>query len=127
MSVTATLKRLQQISHRVNRDKTEIATEFLSGLKSALAARGHRADLSITTSAKNTSRVFTASVKFDTQLGHPSEEDIVTLVAQTYPTHEVDWELVEVDSDAGVILLSLQPSTEIIPINPANSSLYQIV
>jgi hypothetical protein len=41
----------------------------------------------------------------------------MALVAQSYPTHEIDWELVEVDSDLGVVLLTLQPSTEVVPIS----------
>jgi hypothetical protein len=111
------LKRLQAISHRVNKDKSEVAKNFVSGLKEALAKRGHRADLTISSDAKSMAGRFTASVPFDVELGHPSEEDLVTLVAQSYPTHEIDWELAEVDADLGVVLLSLQPSTEVIPIS----------
>lgn len=110
------LKRLQKISHRMNRDHTEVADTFMKGLKHALSSRGHRADLVLTTDAKNTSRRFTAAVRFDTQLGHPSEEDLVTLAARAYPTHEIDWNLAEVDSDQGIVLISLTPSTEMIPI-----------
>lgn len=114
------LKRLQKISHRVNRDKTELQDTFVSGLKDALASRGHRADLAISTEAKSTLGTFTASVGFDPQLGHPSESDLVTVVAQAYPTHEVDWELADVDSDLGIVLLSLKPSTEVVPVNSIN-------
>lgn len=110
------MKRLQAISHRLHRDKTSVATEFMTGLKAELSKRGYRADLEISTSARSTIGRFTASVPFDTELGHPTEEDLMTLVAQAYPTHEIDWELVEVDSDLGVVLLTLQPSTEIVPV-----------
>ncbi len=112
----ANLKRLQKISHRVNYDQTELATEFIGGLKAALAKRGYRADLSIATNARSTVGTFTASVRFDTSLGHPTEEDLVSLVAKSYNTHEIDWELAEVDSDQGLILMSLKPSVEMIPI-----------
>jgi len=110
------MKRLQAISHRLHRDRTSVATEFVTGLKAALSKRGYRADLEISTAAKSTVSRFSASVPFDTQLGHPSEEDLMALVAQSYPMHEIDWELVEVDSDNGTVLLNLQPSTEVVPI-----------
>jgi preprotein translocase subunit YajC len=116
----ANLKRLQKISHRVNYDQTELATEFISGLKASLAKRGYRADLSIATDARNTAGTFTASVRFDTSLGHPTEDDLVSLAASSYNTHEIDWELAEVDSDQGLILLSLKPSVEMIPIKSLN-------
>jgi len=114
---SAKIKRLQAISHRLHKDRTSVATEFVSGLKAALSKRGYRADLVISTTAKSTVSRFRASVPFDTNLGHPSEEDLMGLVAQSYPTHEIDWELVEVDSDLGLVLLTLEPSTEIIPVN----------
>jgi hypothetical protein len=110
------MKRIQAISHRLHRDRTSVATEFVTGLKAALAKRGHRADLAISTDAKSTANRFTASVPFDVQLGHPAEEDLMTLVAQSYPNHEIDWEMVQVDSDLGVVLLTLEPSTEVVPI-----------
>jgi len=113
----AKIKRLQAISHRLHRDRTSVATDFVTGLKAALAKRGYRADLQISTEAKSTISRFSAAVPFDTQLGHPSEEDLMTLVAQAYPTHEIDWDLVEVDSDNGIVLLQLQPSTEVVPVH----------
>ena len=116
----ANLKRLQKISHRVNYDQTELATEFITGLKASLAKRGYRADLSIATDARNTAGTFTASIRFDTSLGHPTEDDLVSLAASSYSTHEIDWELAEVDSDQGLILLSLKPSVEMIPIKSLN-------
>jgi len=110
------MKRLQAISHRLHKDRTSVATEFVTGLKAALAKRGHRADLEILTEAKSTVSRFTASVPFNTTLGHPSEEDLMAVVAQAYPTHDIDWEMVQVDSDLGVVLLTLEPSTEVVPI-----------
>jgi hypothetical protein len=110
------MKRLQAISHRLHKDRTSVASEFVTGLKAALAKRGYRADLKISTEAKSTVSRFQASVPFDVQLGHPSEDDLIALVAQSYPTHEIDWKLIEVDSDLGVVLLDLQPSTEVVPV-----------
>lgn len=117
------LKRLQKISHRVNSDKSEVANKFLTGLKRHLASRGYRADLSITTTAKSIKGSFSAFVPFDAQLGNPSEEDLTSLVAQEYPTHEIDWRLVEVeqnDDGRGVVYMQLQPSVEIIPVSAIN-------
>ena len=110
------LKRIQTISHRLHRAQTEVAKEFIGTLKAKLAARGYRADLAVTTDAKSTERTFTASIRFDTSLGHPKEDDLVSLVAQAYPNHEIDWNLAQVDSDQGVILVSLQPAVESIPV-----------
>jgi hypothetical protein len=110
------MRKLQQIAHRNNVDKTELANEFLSTLKNKLAKRGYRADLALSTDAKSTAGTFQAMIAFDVNLGHPSERDIITIVAKNYPKHEIDWELAEVDSDAGIVALSLKRSTECIPI-----------
>lgn len=111
------LKRLQSISHRTNPNQTEVAKQFIHGLRAALAKRGYRADLSIATDARSTMSKFTASVAFNPDLGHPSEDDLVTLVAQSYPAHEIDWEMVEVDSDQGTVVMMLQPAQEVIPVS----------
>lgn len=111
------LKRLQSISHRTNPNQTEVAKQFVHGLRAALAKRGYRADLSIATDARSTMGKFTASVAFNPELGHPSEDDLVTLVAQSYPAHEIDWEMVEVDSDQGTVVMMLQPAQEVIPVS----------
>jgi len=110
------MKQLQAISHRLHQDRSSVASEFITGLKATLAKRGYRADLTLSTNARSTMGRFRASVPFDVQLGHPSEEDLMTLVAQSYPNHEIDWGLVEVDSDLGLVLLDLQPSTEMVPV-----------
>lgn len=110
------LKRLQKISHRLNMDKTEVAQEFTSQLRQKLAARGYRADLTLTTDAKDTSGRFLAAVAFNSQLGHPDEKDIMSIVSQAYPKHDIDWELTQVDSDLGIVLIPLTPSTEVVPV-----------
>jgi len=112
----ATMKRLQAISHRLHNDRTSVASEFVTGLKAALGKRGYRADLELSTEAKSTISRFSAAVPFNKELGHPSEEDLMSLVAQSYPTHEIAWDLVEVDSDNGIVLLQLEPSTEVVPV-----------
>jgi hypothetical protein len=114
------LKRLQTISHRLNRDRTELHTEFITTLKKKLAERKHRADLSLVTASRETAGTFNTSVKFNPDLGHPSETDLLTLVAQAYPTHEIDWELVNVDPAAGIVTLVLEPSVEVVPVASIN-------
>jgi len=112
-----TLKRLQTISHRLHKDKSEVATSFLSTLKESLAKRGYRADLALGTEARSTSGAFSAHVSFDSRLGIPSEKDLITLVAQAYPTHEIQWEMAEVDTENGVVAMHLEPGIEVLPIS----------
>jgi hypothetical protein len=115
------MKRLQKIGQRVNMDQTEVASEFISTLKQTLAKRGYRADLSLTTDARSTAGHFCASVRFDKELGYPSDKDLMTLVAQSYPQHEIDWELAQVDPDMGIVVLNLEPSVECVPVKDINS------
>lgn len=110
------MKRLQAISHRTHQTHTDLAKEFLITLKAKLARRKYRADLSLVTAAKHTEGSFSAEVKYNSQLGHPSEEDLLTLVAQSYPMHEINWELIDVDSGAGIVTMMLEPSVEVIPV-----------
>lgn len=110
------MKRLQAISHRESPARTKLNTEFLSNLKSKLAERKYRADLSFVTAAKDTTGTFKAEIPYNPELGHPSENDLMTLVAQNYPTHEIDWELIQVDPEEGVISLMLEPSVEMVPV-----------
>lgn len=110
------MKRLQAISHRVNRGRNEMQKEFLTGLKKKLAERKYRADLILVTAAKDTTGTFHAELKFNPQLGHPDENDLLTMVAQSYPTHQIDWELVDVNPEAGIITLVLEPNVEVVPV-----------
>jgi len=111
------MKRLQAMSHRVNRDKTSLASEFVSTLRKKLSTRKHRADLSMSTEAKNTGGNFTAKIKFNSELGYPSENDLMVMIAQSYPTHEIRWDGIDVDEDYGLVTLMLSPSTEAVPIS----------
>ena len=114
------MKRLQQVSHRVNTDRTEVAESFLGGLQKYMASRGHRADLALSTKARDTNGRFSASVRFDATLGYPEDTDLLALVAQAYPTHEIDWDLADVDMDLGLVLLQLEPSVEVVPVESMN-------
>jgi len=110
------MKRLQAISHRESPARDQLNREFLTNLKAKLAERKYRADLEIVTAAKNTTGTFKAEVPYNPELGHPSENDLLTLVAQNYPTHEIDWELVQVDPEEGIVTLMLEPSVEMVPV-----------
>jgi len=110
------MKRLQAISHNESPAKTQLNNEFLSNLKTKLAERKYRADLEMVTASKDTTSTFKADVAYNPELGHPSENDLLTLVAQNYPTHEIDWELVQVDPEEGIISLMLEPSVEVVPV-----------
>jgi len=111
------LKKLQKISHRLHKSNTEVASSFLSTLKGALAKRGYRADLGLATTAKSTAGAFSAYVSFDNRLGTPSEKDLITLVAQAYPTHDIAWEMADVDTESGTVSLHLEPGIEVIPVS----------
>lgn len=107
-------ERLKAISQRVNRDQTTEAKKFLHTLKAKLAERKYRADLQLVNASKSTVGKFKAEIRFDPQLGHPSEDDVMTLVAQYYPEHDIDWHLIEIDD--GIVSLMLEPSVEVIPV-----------
>lgn len=110
------MKRLQAISHRESPARTQLNNEFLTNLKAKLAERKYRADLQMVTASQDTTATFKADVAYNPELGHPSENDLLTLVAQNYPTHEIDWELVQVDPEEGIISLMLEPSVEVVPV-----------
>jgi hypothetical protein len=110
------LSKIKQMSRLVNKDKTEMAHDFVSTIQKKLAERKYRADLLLITGAKCTTGTFSAQVKFSAPLGYPAENDIIAIVAQNYPQHQVCWELVQVDPDAGIVSLTLEPSVEIIPV-----------
>jgi hypothetical protein len=116
-----TLRRLQQISHRTNVDQTEVAQNFFSGLQKKLAERGYRADLQIATDARSTKGRFTANVKYAQQLGRPDDIDLIALVAQAYPTHQIDWTLVQIDPEQSLVMMPLEPAVEVVPISDINA------
>ena len=113
---TELLQRIKNASHRVHRSKAESENQFLSGLKAVLASRGHRADLALSTDARDTQGSFSASVRFDATLGYPTENHLLTLVAQAYPTHDIAWDMAQVDSESGIVILQLEPAMEVIPL-----------
>lgn len=109
-------QKLVALSSKTGQAREDLRDEILRSVKNKLAARKYRADLSIMTAAKSTAGKFSAEIRFNPRLGHPSEQDILTLVAQNYPTHQVDWQLIDVDQNSGIVTLMLEPSVEVIPI-----------
>jgi len=113
------MQRVKAISQCVNKDRTEMATEFLTELKQKLAARKYRADLKLVTASRNTSKTFQAEVRFNGLLGHPSEKDLLAITAEKFPNHDINWQLIDVDASSGVMTLMLEPSKEVIPVKSA--------
>lgn len=108
------LRDLQSMGHTAK--ESSLKKEFLRDLKKKLAARKYRADLKLVTASRNTVGTFGAVVKFNPQLGNPSEEDLMSLVAQAYPKHQIDWELCDITDNQGTLAIVLEPSIEVIPI-----------
>jgi hypothetical protein len=96
--------------------ESQLKKELLRDLKAKLSLRKYRADLKLITTAKNTSGTFHAIVKFNPDLRYPSEEDLMSIVGQSYPSHQIDWGLVDISDSDGVISLTLGPKVEVIPL-----------
>jgi len=111
------LRRIQKVNNRTNLDKKAVTKEFFTGLQRKLKARGYRADLKITTDSRSTKGRFTANVKFEPRLGRPDETDLLALVAQEYPKHQIDWETSQIDKDNGIVVMVLEPGMEVVPIS----------
>jgi len=110
-------QRLQAISHRQSANSSEMRGRFLSNLRDKLAERKYRADMTLSTDDQDTARKFAAVVRYNPALGYPSEYDLMSIVAQSYSDHNIDWEHINVDEANGVVMLYLQPSVEVIPVN----------
>lgn len=108
-------KRLQAVSHKVNRHQNLATKEALSAVRDKLRERGYRADLQLSVKPGFKGRA-SAEVRFEPTLGHPDENDLMTLVAQEVPDYEISWDTVNVDPSLGVIYLNLEPSVEVVPV-----------
>jgi len=115
-------KQLRAISQKVNIYQADLTKETLSAVKAHLQKRGHRADLEfVTRSHKTAGYRFQAEIKFDPQLGYPTEKDVLAVVAQAAPTHDIEWETVDVDTNLGIVYLNMEPSVEMIPVASISS------
>lgn len=111
------LQRLHACNHRQDVMETRVSQDIMKGLRAHLEKRGYRADLKLVTASKNTEGSFHAEVKFRADLGFPAEQDLMAIVAQSYPQHQIEWETAEVDANAGIVLLNLNQSVECVPIS----------
>jgi len=101
----------------MNEKRMQKATlKNLRTLKQKLAERKYRADLKLITAAKNTTGTFDAVVKFNPTLGYPSEDDLMSITSQSYPKHQINWELIDVAENNGTVALVLEPAIEVLPI-----------
>lgn len=89
---------------------------FVAELAEKMSKFKFRADLSLSTNSRRTDGIFQAVVAFNPDLSYPSEKDLTTIVAQHYPTHEIDWELCDLDEEQGHLALTLKPSVAVVPI-----------
>jgi len=109
-------KRLQAVSHKVNHHQNLATKEALAAVRSKLRERGYRADMQFAVTAHQSTGRVNAELRFEPELGHPDEHDLVALVAQEMPDYEIEWETINVDPSMGVIYLNLEPSVEMVPI-----------
>lgn len=111
------LQRLHACNHRQDVMENVVSQDIMKGLRAHLEKRGYRADLKLVTASKNTEGSFHAECKFRADLGFPAEQDLMAIVAQSYPQHQIEWETAEVDPTAGIVLINLNPSVECVPIS----------
>lgn len=111
-----TLKKLQGIGQKLGAERQEVTNDTVRGVKAYLDSRKYRADLNLVTASRDTTGSFCAKVKFAAGLGYPKEEDLMALVADQFPDHQIDWQTIKMDPDVGVIMLNLEPSVEMIPV-----------
>ena len=88
----------------------------LSAIDAAMKNRAYRADLAIASSAKYGESGVSVNIRYHTDIGHPSEKDLMAVVADTYQGYGIDWDTALVDSVTGTIVLNLEPSVESIPL-----------
>lgn len=110
------LKKLQALNQRMNTYENEVQQDIMKKMHEINRSRGYRADLKLITSAKNTTGTFSAYVKFDHNLGYPSERDVMSIVSRSYPKHQIDWETIEVNATDGMVAITLAPSVEVLPL-----------
>jgi hypothetical protein len=102
----------------VNLYESELRQDLMSSLKTYLAKRGYRADLHIVSSAEHLpGRSYPVEVKYNKDLDYPTEQDLMALTAAHQADYQIDWDTVQVDPEAGIIYLNLEPSLEVIPLS----------
>jgi hypothetical protein len=110
------IQRMKAISRRKHKADEEAREGFVGSLQKHLSKKGYRADLVLVANVKSTHGTFPVEVRYNVRLGHPSDKDLMVLIAKHYEKKAIDWETVVVDTNSGIITLNLEPATEVIPI-----------
>ena len=97
------------------RAKNEWGNDMLRNVKAILEKKGYRTDLKLICKNASTND-FEAKVRYDIYLGYPTKKDLTSIVAESFPGHEINWELVDVDDNSGVVTMMLSPAQEVIPL-----------
>jgi len=119
MDAVERVRKLRALSpERVRAEKQR--QSVIGQLKKALTERGHRADLHLVAS-KPSADGFYAEVRFNKQLGHPSDQDLKALVTAHFKGHQIDWNSASVNLDEGVVELRLSPTRDVIPLDSAKN------
>jgi hypothetical protein len=116
-SFSEKVERMQAISHHVNKGEGEMKTEIISSIKSYLDKKGYRADLCLVSRRKPVAnQVFPVEIRYNAKFEYPSERDLMALVAESFNGYEIDWGTAQVDTNDGLVALTLKPAVEIIPV-----------
>lgn len=113
MSKKDFIKQVVNSTNSYKREKEEWGNNFISELKAGLAVRQHRADLQLRCSVDPVGN-FPVIVKYAEIMGYPTQKDLATIVGQSFPGHEINWKLVDVDDASQTITLMLSPSEEVV-------------
>ena len=114
------IQRLKALNQNKHKTDERMKTEFIGTLQRHLASKGHRADLVLIANVKDASRSFKVQVKYNTALGHPTEKDLMSIASKHFADKNINWDSVSSDTEAGIITLLLEPSTEIVPLKSIN-------
>jgi len=89
--------------------------EFVNSVRDVMAKKGYRADLVLVGSMKSGDYDY-IEIKYNTDLGYPTEKDLMSLVSNNFKNRSIDWGTVSVDSDEGTISINLAASVDVIPL-----------
>lgn len=119
MAKKSLMQSIKNLTNSHERAKNEWGNDFLKNLKVRLSSKGYRSDLKVF--CKNASKGdFEITVKYDNVLGYPTQKDLIGLVANKFPTHDINWDLVDVNDNTNIITMMLSPSKEIVPVESIN-------
>jgi hypothetical protein len=110
------MKRVRSAIQNTPLHKDAEEKRFMDSLKKWLTAKGYRADLKMIAVDGRPKNRFSVTVRYAKELKLPTERDLMAIAAESYPQHEIDWPLTNVDQDDGIIMLVLTPSVESIPV-----------